>query len=410
MNLFWRNVPLLAVSQALMMSSMSLILTASALVGFSLAHDKALATLPVAVIFIAIMFTSIPAAILMERIGRKKGFMLATFFGMSGGVVASYGIISHDFWIFTSSGILIGIFNGFGNYFRFTAADAVDVEHKSRAISVVMLGGVVAAIVGPNLANLTRDTVVDTPFAGSYMSIIVIYALAFITLMFLKLPVPVKHSNGINGSKGRPLGVIVRQPKFIVALICAMFGYGVMSFVMTATPLAMHQHAHSFSDTSFVIQWHVLGMFAPSFFTGSLIHRFGVLKIMFIGGVLGLACVAINLLGTSVSHYWAALTLLGVSWNFLFIGGTTLLTETYKPEERSKTQAMNDFVIFTTVTISSLTAGTLQHHFGWQVINIGVIPILTFVLVSILWLGIKTGRDDRVSTSGLPPIQTETVE
>ena len=393
-----------------MLSSMSLILTTSALVGFSLAHDKALATLPVAVIFIAIMFTSIPAAILMERIGRKKGFMLATFFGMGGGAVATYGIIHHDFWIFTLSGILIGMFNGFGNYFRFTAADAVDVEHKSRAISIVMLGGVVAAIVGPNLANLTRDTLVDAPFAGSYMSIIVVYALAFITLIFLKLPAQVKHADGMNGSKGRSLGIIVRQPKFIVALICAMFGYGVMSFIMTATPLAMHQHTYSFPDTSFVIQWHVLGMFAPSFFTGNLIHRFGVLKIMFIGGVLGLACVAINLSGTSVSHYWAALTLLGVSWNFLFIGGTTLLTETYEPEERSKTQAMNDFIIFTTVTISSLTAGTLQYNFGWQVINIGVIPILTFILASILWLGIKTGRDDGVSISVSTASPNQTVE
>jgi len=379
-----------------MMSSMSLILTASALVGFSLAPDKSLATLPVAVIFIAIMFTSIPAAMLMEHIGRKKGFMLATFFGMGGGAVATYGVISHDFWMFTFSGILIGIFNGFGNYFRFAAADAVDTEHKSRAISVVMLGGVVAAIVGPNLANLTRDTVAETPFAGSYMSIIVVYALAFITLAFLKLPAQVKHSD-VNGGKGRSLSTIAQQPKFIVALICAMFGYGVMSFVMTATPLAMNHHAHSFSDTSFVIQWHVLGMFAPSFVTGNLIHRFGVLKIMFIGGVLGLACVAINLLGSSVSHYWAALTLLGISWNFLFIGGTTLLTETYEPEERSKTQAMNDFLIFTTVTISSLTAGTLQHHFGWQVINIGVIPVLIFVLLSILWLGNKLAGADKYS-------------
>lgn len=408
MNSFWRNVPLLAVSQSLMMSSMSLILTAAALVGYSLAPDKSLATLPVAVIFIAVMFTSIPAAIIMEHIGRKTGFMLATFFGMGGGAVATYGIIQADFWVFTLGGVLVGIFNGFGNYFRFAAADAVDVEHKSRAIAVVMLGGVVAAIVGPNLANLTRDSVAETPFAGSYMSIIVLYALALITLAFLKLPRQVKHvdEKGMK-NESRSLATIASQPKFIVALICAMFGYGVMSFVMTATPLAMNHHAHSFSDTSFVIQWHVLGMFAPSFVTGHLIHRFGVLKVMFVGGLLGLACVAINLIGSSVPHYWAALTLLGISWNFLFIGGTTLLTETYQPEERGKTQAMNDFIIFTTVTIASLTAGTLQHNFGWQIINVGVIPFLIFVLLCILWLGNKLRHDERYSGSRLQEVLSE---
>jgi len=407
MNSFWRNVPLLATSQSLMMSSMSLILTAAALVGFSLAPDKSLATLPVAVIFIAVMLTSIPAALLMDRIGRKNGFMLATFFGMGGGAVATYGIIQADFWLFTAGGVLVGMFNGFGNYFRFAAADAVDTEHKSRAISFVMLGGVVAAIVGPNLANLTQDSIPDAPFAGSYMSIIVIYALALLALTFLKLPTAPKTSDQVTAGQGRSLVTIASQPKFIVALICAMLGYGVMSFVMTATPLAMNHHAHSFSDTSFVIQWHVLGMFAPSFVTGHLIHRFGVLKIMFVGGVMGLMCVAINLLGSSVPHYWAALTLLGISWNFLFIGSTTLLTETYAQQERGKTQAMNDFVIFTTVTISSLTAGTLQHHFGWQVINVGVVPFLIFILLCILWLGNKLRRDERFTESQLQEVLSE---
>lgn len=397
MSTFSRNVPLLAVSQALMMSSMSLILTASALVGLALAPDKALATLPVAVIFIAIMLTSIPASMLMERIGRKRGFMLATFFGMGGGASATFAIINHDFWLFVFSGLLIGMFNGFGNYFRFAAADAVDTQHKSRAISAVLIGGVVAAIVGPNLANLTRDAIADTPFAASYMSIIVLYVLILITLAFLKLPSQANHSHRDEGGKGRPLRVIARQPKFIVALICAMLGYAVMSFVMTATPLAMHDHAHSFGDISFVIQWHVLGMFAPSFVTGYLIYRFGVLKIMLVGALLGLACVTINLLGTSVSHYWIALTLLGISWNFLFIGGTTLLTETYRPEERGKTQAMNDFVIFSMVALSSLTAGSVQYHVGWQMVNLGVIPLLLIVLASIFWLAVKQRKDTACS-------------
>jgi len=384
-----RNVPLLAISQALMMSSMSLILTTSALVGYVLAEDKSLATLPVAVIFIAVMLTSIPAAMLMQRIGRKRGFMLATFFGISGGVIAATAIIKGDFWLFTAGGFFIGVFNGFGNYFRFTAADSVAKEFKNRAISLVMLGGVVAAVVGPNLAKLTRDTIEATPFAGSYLSVAVLYILALLTLSFLKLPAQNAEIDKSSNRQGRSLIEIAKQPKFIVALICAMFGYGVMSFVMTATPLAMQAHMHSFSDTSFVIQWHVLGMFAPSFITGSLITRFGVLKVMFAGALLGLACVATNLLGQGIFHYWIALTLLGISWNFLFIGGTSLLTETYRPEEQSKTQALNDFSVFTTVTIASLTAGTLQYQLGWQVVNWGVIPFLFIILLSIVWLALK---------------------
>jgi len=382
-----------------MMSSMSLILTASALVGYTLADDKSLSTFPVAVIFIAIMFTSIPAAMLMQRIGRKAGFMLGTLFGVVGGIVATVAIMNSSFWMFVASSVFIGIFNGFGNYLRFAAADSVDHEHKSRAISFVMAGGVVAALVGPNLATLTRDSIQGMPFAGSFMSIIVLYILAFISLSFLKLPTLQGLTEGKPVAKPRPLFEIAKQPKFIVALICSMMGYGAMSFVMTATPLAMSHHAHTFSATSFVIQWHVLGMFAPSFFTGSLINRFGVSRIMFVGVLLGFASVAINLFGHSISHYWLALTLLGIGWNFLFIGGTTLLTESYRPEERSKTQAMNDFSVFTMVTIASLSAGSLQHNFGWQMVNLGVIPLLIIILASVLWLMIKERIQTQVITN-----------
>jgi len=394
MNTFRRNVPLLATSQGLMMSSMSLLITSTALVGLELAPDKSLATLPLAVIFIAVMLTSIPAAMLMEKIGRKRAFMFSTLFGMSGGALATFAIFNQNFWLFVASGIFIGMFNAFGNYFRFAAADIVEPALKSKAISAVLIGGVIAAIVGPNLANLTRESIPDTLFAGNYISIIVIYFLVLMVLSFLKLPHRMHTENKETASTGRPLLVIATQPKFIVALLCAMLGYGVMSFVMTATPLAMHAHDHSFSDTSFVISWHVLGMYAPSFFTGHLIHRYGVLKIMFIGGVLGLGCVAANLLGNSVTHYWAGLLLLGVSWNFLFIGGTSLLTETYKPEERSKAQALNDFVIFTTVAAASLTAGALQYNYGWQIVNLGVIPLLGIILISVLWLGIKLRKEE----------------
>jgi MFS family permease len=190
--------------------------------------------------------------------------------------------------------------------------------------------------------------------------------------------------------------VIAAQPMFIVALVCGMLGYGVMALAMTATPLAMHHYAYPFSKTSFVVQWHVLGMFAPAFFTGHLIKRYGVLNIMLAGGILGVACVAVNLAGSSVAHFWAALLFLGISWNFLFIGATTLLTETYRPEERAKVQALNDFCVFTTVALASLSAGALQNSYGWQVVNFGLIPLLIIIMVSIIW---GKSRHDTVTVS-----------
>ena len=367
-----------------MMSGNSLLITTSALVGFALAEDKALATLPLAAQFIATMLTSIPAALLMERIGRKPGFMLATLLGLAGGVIATLAILNGDFWLFLLGTALFGSFNGFGNYYRFAAADAVDVEHKSRAISYVMAGGVVAAVVGPNLARLTRESIEGALFAGSYASMIVIYMLALLTISFIKLPPKAVEVAGQKAA--RSLRKIAAQPKFIVAILGATLGYAVMSLVMTATPLAMHDHAHAFADTSFVIQWHVLGMFAPSFFTGQIIRRFGVLNVMFSGGVLGIFCIVINLLGASLWHFWAALLLLGISWNFLFVGATTLLTETYRPNERAKTQAANDFTVFSIVSVAILSAGALQHHLGWEVVNIGALPMLAVILLSIIWL------------------------
>lgn len=392
MSPFYRNVPLLAVAQSLMMSSNSLIITSAALVGAALADDKSLATLPLAIQFVAIMLTTIPASLLMDRIGRKPAFMLATFVGMSAGALGAWAIITQSFWLFVCATMLIGIFNGFGNYYRFAAADAVDEPLKSRAISWVMIGGVIAAFVGPNLANYTRDLIAGAFFAGSFASLIVIYLLSMLVVSSLKLPHRFHDIREHDTAPQRPLGEIMRQPKFVVAVICAMFGYGVMSLVMTATPLAMDHHHHHFDDTAFVIQWHVLAMFAPSFFTGELIRRFGVNRIMAIGALLGLACVALNLAGTSVAHFWWALVALGISWNFLFIGGTTLLTETYAQAERAKVQAANDFIIFSTVALASLSAGYLQHSFGWQAVNWGVVPLLMLILASITWLTLKQSR------------------
>ena len=385
MNTFRRNVPLLATCQALMMSATSLIITTAALVGFALAEDKSWATLPLAAQFIATMCTTIPAALLMDRIGRRQGFMLASLFGVSGAVFATLAIIKGNFALFSLGTMQIGIFNGFGNYYRFAAADAVDKELKSRAVSYIMAGGVVAAFVGPNLANISRGLINSAPFAGSYAALVSLYIISLALLAFLRLPPKPAAEGSAGKGTGRSLVVIASQPMFIVALVCGMLGYGVMALAMTATPLAMHSYAHPFSRTTFVIQWHVLGMFGPAFVTGHLIRRFGVLNIMLAGAVLGAACMIVNLAGSSVWHFWAALLLLGISWNFLFIGATTLLTETYRPEERAKTQALNDFAVFTTVALSSLSAGALQSRYGWQTVNMGLIPLLAIILAFILW-------------------------
>ena len=392
MNPFLRNIPLLSFAQAMMMSGNSLMITASALVGLALAEDKALATLPLASGFVAIMLTSIPAAWLMHRIGRKHGFMLATGFGMSGGALATWAILNGDFWAFVAASFVMGMYNGFGNYYRFAAADAVDTAHKSRAISFILAGGVIAAFVGPNLANFSRDWISNATFAGSYAAIVGLHLLTLLALSLLHLPREADDQADI-GPPPRPLKQIARQRSFVIALICGTLGYGVMSLVMTATPLAMDHHAHHFDDTSFVIQWHVLGMFAPSFFTGFLIERFGLRNILRVGALLGFGTVAINLGGSSVWHFWLALLLLGISWNFLFIGATTLLTQAYHPSEKARTQAANDFAVFTTVTLASLSAGALQHQFGWEMVNIGVLPLLTIIWVALVALG----RPDKTS-------------
>jgi len=382
------TVYLLALCQALMMSSNALMVTAAALVGHSLADDKSLSTLPLALQFVATMLTSIPAAMLLARIGRKPGFMLATLLSMSGGVLAVAAIRAHQFWWFCGAAALLGTFNGFGTYYRFAAADIVPEDDKGRAISLVMVGGVIAAFVGPNLASLGQGLIADARFAGSFLFVIGMGLLSMLILSFT-------HYTGHNVAHpveaGRRLTQIAAQPRFQVALICAMFGYAVMSFVMTATPLAMdHQH-HDFGDTAFVIQWHVLGMFAPSFVTGSLIKRFGVERILWTGALLFAGTVAINLVGTSFWHFWTALLLLGIGWNFLFIGGTTLLTATYRPEERAKSQALNDFLVFSAITLASLSAGAMQHALGWWWVNVAVIPLILVIVASLSWLALRAG-------------------
>ena len=377
-----RNIILLSLSQAVLITGTSTLLASSAIVGLALASHKSLATMPLALLFLAQMATTVPASLYMARVGRRVGFMTSALFGLAGSAVATAGVIYASFSIFCLGTTLIGMFNGFGQYYRFTAAEVAPEDYRSRAISYVMVGGVIAAFAGPNLANWSRHSL-SAEFAGSYACLIGLYLLAFGLASLLQIPKPAAVSRS---KEGRPLGVIARQPAYLAAVASAMVGYGVMNFIMIATPLAMHGYAHAFSDTAFVIQWHIFGMFIPSFFTGHLIRRFGTANIMLTGILLLGLCVSINFVGTTVTHFWSALVLLGLGWNFLFVGATTLLTETYAPGEKAKAQALNDFIVFGTVTLTSFSSGAVQHALGWQTINMAVIPFLVLVGVANLWL------------------------
>lgn len=378
-----KNVLLLAVCQALAMSGSSMLAAVAALAGFMIAEDKSLATLPVACQFLATMLTTIPASLIMRRIGRRAGFSIGQLIGMSGAMIAGYAIYDINFPLFVAGSFLIGMHNAFWQYYRFAAADTASEAFRARSISYVLAGGVVAAIVGPEVAKLSVDLFEPVKFAGSYAAFVVIVLISISVLQFIEIP---RVSVSERGETGRPLGQIARQPKLIVAILSSMFGYAVMAMVMTATPLAMAVCGHAFNDTAFVIEWHMLGMFAPSFFMGHLISRFGAQNIIIVGVMLMVGALLTGLSGISVVQFWGALVLLGLGWNCMFVGGTTLLTETYKAAERAKTQALHDFLVFTTVAIGSFSSGKIQYELGWTWINLAMIPPMVAVLVAVIWL------------------------
>jgi MFS family permease len=277
---------------------------------------------------------------------------------------------------------------GFSVFYRHAAADTASDAFRSKAISLVMAGGVVSALLGPELAKRSYDMfdidgVGTVTYAGCFVVAAALQASILLFLKFVKIP---RETASEQKDSGRPLKEIVRQPRFVVAAAGAMIGYGVMSFVMTATPLAIVACGFAFTDSAFVIQWHAFAMFAPSFITGSLITRFGVLRIMLIGSVALIACVGFTVSGIELYQFWWGLVMLGIGWNFLFIGGTTLLGTTHTPAERAKVQGLNDFMVFSTVTVASFSAGAIFHYFGWFEVNLSVLPLIAIVIVLLLWL------------------------
>lgn len=382
-NVARRNVILLALCQGLLMIGTSTMLAEAALVGHLLAENKAYATLPLAAQQVAVMATIFPASMLMARIGRRAGFTIGACFGILGTSIATVGVLQGSFGLFCLGTGLNGIYNGFAMFYRFAAVDGAGKDWHARAISYVLAGGVLAALVGPELAKHTKDLLAPVTFAGSFASLIGVAIVALVLLQFTRIPAP---SEAERREAQRPLSVIARQPAFIVAVLGGMVAYGGMNFVMTATPLAMAACGYPFDDAASVIKWHVFAMFAPSFFTGHVIKRFGTPQVMMVGAAIMAVCLAINLAGISYLHFWSALTLLGLGWNFLFVGATTLLTTTYRPAEKAKVQALNDMLVFGTVAATAFTAGFAHHTVGWDVINSALGPFLVLVALATAWL------------------------
>ena len=365
-----------------MTSTSAIISTAPIVGGILLVDDKSLATLPLALQFVAMALTTIPASLYMGRFGRKVGFITGASIGACGGALGAYAIMQGDFVLFCIASLLTGSFNGFCHYFRFAAADVSTDAFRSKAISYVLAGSIVAALLGPTLARNTAD-LMSVQFAGVYLALIVVYLLVACIVSFIDIPRPTVEQRKAGG---RPLSDIARQPKFIIAVCAATFGYLVMSFLMTVTPIAMGVCGFTFSDSSYVIQAHILGMYAPAFVTGHLINRFGVNNILIAGSVLCGASIVIHLSGIGFMNFLFGLVLVGVGWNFLFTGGTTLLTQTYTPAEKAKVQGLNDFFIWGTISIGAVTSGAVQHSVGWSAVNLVMAPLVLVVFATTLWL------------------------
>ncbi len=389
-----RNILYLAVCQGLMLSSVSLIMSSSALVGAALAPDLRQATLPLGLTFLALMATMIPASMFMRRYGRRRGFVLGAVAGLLGGLVAATSIHYDNFVGFCVGSALCGVANGFAQYYRFAAIEVADSEYRARAISWVLAGGLVAAFIGPNVAHLGRDLIPDSVFAGSYGSI-AIFCLGVIAVQYwLRIPLPSQEERA--GPK-RPLIVILTGPVFLVSVVAGMVAYGTMNLLMVATPLAMGMRNMPFVETAQVIQWHIVGMYAPSFFTGDLIQRFGVLRVMFTGIILLVVCVLVALNGEAYFHFLAGLILLGLGWNFLFVGSTTLLTQAYWPAEKGMAQGVNNFCVFSATALTALTAGYLHHLLGWERLNLYTVPLLVVIGLLIALLGASRRHVERVA-------------
>ena len=380
-----RNVFVLATCQMLFGSSRTLLIATTPVIALGMGY-KALATMPAALVIVGTALATMPASMLMRVTGRRLGFIIGACVGAVSGAMVLVAIVQSWFGLLCVAALTYGVFAAFGQYYRFAAADTAPQEFKSKAISLVLTGGVVAAFVGPYLAATGENLLATGAFMGSYVFLIGLMVLIALVLSFLDIP---NLTPSERAAAQRSLTRIMLQPVFIAATLAATMGQGVMNLLMTAIPIAMVEADFQFTDTAFVISWHSFGMFAPGFVTGSLIKRFGEVRIIMTGVALQLVCIGVALSGEGVMEFWLSMLLLGVGWNFAFTGGTSLLTTAHNPAERAKTQGAMSFINYAFVAVVSLSSGALLHFFGWEWVNLSSIPLLAIAVVATAWFALS---------------------
>lgn len=380
-----KNLWFLTLAQGLYLTNNVTFIAINGLVGFALAPEPWLATLPVMAYVVGSALATTLVAKVQQQLGRKRSFQIALLVALFSSLLCAFATLEKQFWLLNLGTIIAGFYNANAQLYRFAAAELADKTAKEKAISWVLAGGILGAILGPNMASWTREWL-TAPFAGAYFTLAVV---ALIGLWVItQIHFPEKHANA-NQEPGRPLAEIMRQPLFIVCTMTAALAYGVMNLLMAATPLAMEACQFSFDKAAWVIEWHVIGMFAPGFFTGTLIKRIGVMWVLRIGVLLNIICVAIALSGVTFVHFLSALFLLGVGWNFLFTSSTSLALESYRPSERDKAQGAINFFVFLATALSALSSGVLITTQGWALLNMGSIIPLTLIAIALIWLGFQ---------------------
>jgi MFS family permease len=393
-----RTAVVLAAAQAIVGSAAPITISLGGLAGFYLlGADKSLATLPVTAFTVGVALGAIPAAMALRALGLRMGFMTGTIATATGGAIATLALFAESFWVFALGLLLVGIGNAFVQQLRFAAADTAPPAFKARAISFVLAGGVLTAIIGPQVVIFTRELLAPVMFAGSFAAMIMIAAVGALVLSFLRAA-PKAASSGSAALPARPLGEIIRQPLFVVGMICGVGTYALMSFVMTGAPLAMVGCGFTPDEATLGISWHVMAMFAPSFLTGRLIQRFGRETIVAVGLILLIGCAIVALSGINLWQFWTALILLGLGWNFGFIGATAMVADTYRPSEKGRAQGFHDFVLFGTVAFASLSSGIVYTVYGWDMLNWIVFPVAILCLLALAWLRLR-GSDGASRTA-----------
>jgi predicted MFS family arabinose efflux permease len=380
-----RNAMVLAVAQALAGGNNTVIVSTASIVGAVLAPDKGLATLPITAMVMGMWFGTLPVGWMARHFGRRFALQSGSVFGILSGLISYSAVMEGQFWLLLIGTFCGGLYAAAHQSYRFAAADTASEAFRPKVVSWVLAGGVFAAVIGPQLVIFTKDLLSPHMFAASYLGQSACAFVAALVLMFVKVP-PLVEKRAENP---RPLGQIVRAPRFIVAVACGIASYTMMNVIMTSAPLAMVGCGHSVADATLGIQWHVLAMYAPSFFTGGLIARYGVERIAGIGlGLIGLAAV-VGIAGITVAHFWGALIFLGVGWNLSFIGATTMVTQCHRPDERTKVQSFNDFLIFGSMAVSSFSSGQMLEYLGWTAINEVIFPTICVAGAMLVWLTVR---------------------